>query len=162
MRRLLLLTILIAGCSENPPNAIRRQVVGSEPGQPSKIAGQFDGFYSNGDSWLRLDGGENAAFIRIDEGDFRFKVRVRNEGYLGGKLTGTTAPDSTTTTASLLAIYDPSVSAFYVSMQYADLANPDGTYMLTTLWKQGTEKTNSGSSIPGAKTLASPLVARSR
>ena len=135
LRRLVLLTILIAGCSENPPNAIRRQVVGAEPGQPSKVAGQFDGFYFNGDSWLRLQGGENAAFVRIDDGDFRFRVHVRKEGYVIGRLTGTTAPDSTTTTASLLAIYDPARSVFHVKIQFTDLANPDGTYTLMTLSK---------------------------
>lgn len=140
MRRLLLLTILFASCSENPPpSAIRRHVVGAEPGQPSGVAGQFDGSYFNGDSWLRLQGGDDAAFIRIDDGDFRFRIHVRKEGYVLGRLTGTTAPDTMTTTASLLAIYDPSPPAFHVEMQFTDLANPDGTYTLMTLWKQETE-----------------------
>jgi hypothetical protein len=136
--RLLFLLLLLVGCSEDRP-AFRRHNVGFTPGEPGVVAGQFDGFYSNGESWLRLEGGHDAALIRIGDGDFRFKVNGRairkGEGYVVGQLIGTSAPDSTTTTATFLAVYDAEHQVFHASMQFTDLANPDGDYVLMTLRK---------------------------
>lgn len=85
MKRIALLALLCGGCTQIPLAPVHRHEMSAKPGRPGAYQPAFAGYYTDGQSWLRIGAADSASLVSMTGERVEFQVRLHG-GYVTGRV----------------------------------------------------------------------------